>query len=160
MISEQIANIILGVCLFTIFVSIFYFNYVKSVEAEIVTTQINILVDSFTSDLKLFNVKLPINTIQPPDMTAEDLAVQTSNAALISKATQVVSIFSICCILISLGLWWLYEFDLKSILISNAILIIFVGFTEYYYITYISKSFQSLDPSMVKLNIIKNIQNF
>ena len=161
---QGISNILIGLVLFTVFVSVFYFTYAAAVEGQVVTKQVNILVDSLVGDIGSFGVTIP--PLVAPDMSAEDLQVKQNNDALLAQATTTVGIFVGVVALVVVGLWAFQkyyiggEFDVLSIGLSNLVLIVFVGLTEYFYLTFISGNYQSMNPNAVKANILKNIVNF
>jgi flagellar biosynthesis protein FlhB len=157
--AHGMANLLMGITLFTVFVSIFYFTYASHVEGEIITNQINNLVDNFTENFNVYDIKLPTKPLSPPDMSDKDESVEKNNKGLINDAIKSVGIFAAVCIFICMMLYYFYGYNLKRLLIDNFILILFVAFTEYFYITFISANFQSLDTNEVKLNIIRKIKN-
>lgn len=159
---EGFVHIFTGVMLFTIFLSIFYFTYASKVEGDIVTEQINITVDSFTQNINDFNISIPLDTINKnkPNMEEENKKINESNHELILDATKYIGISIAILISIFIILWLRYRYNIKDIIISNSILIIFVAIIEFFTLLCISAKYQSLDPNQVKLNIINNIENF
>ena len=159
---EGFVHIFTGVILFTIFLSVFYFTYASKIEGEIVTEQINITVDSFTKNMKDFNISIPLDSINKnkPSLEDQDKKIQESNHELIIDATKYIGISTAVIVVIFIVLYIFYPYNIKDILVSNGILIVFVAIIEFFSLLCISARYQSLDPNQVKLNVINNIDKF
>ncbi len=61
-------------------------------------------------------------------------------------------------------IYYLYDksdktFTIKDILIKNAIILIFVGLTEFTFLKFFGSKYLSLDPNIVKRTIVQNIKD-
>lgn len=171
-----LANILLHVVLLSSFVAIFFFVYGAKVEKQIVKTQTNNIVDSFTADIKNFVAPDVLRTIQPyvnqylqvPDMTAEDQAAAAKNQALMKKTATILGIVSGICIVLILGAYlWAKKanggaqaFSMLHLLKDNFWSLLFVGITEFFFITVIAQNYRSADPAVIKLQIIDTLQKY
>jgi len=161
------ANIIIALTIFSLFLSIFYFTYASKVENQIVDIQIKNLVDNLTENMKdilssdqrayLLNV---LKTTNPPDMKVEDDKIEKSNKQLIKQAAIVFGIFLALTTIVVTILYFMYNIDVKNILITNMIILLFVALTEVFFLNMIAKSYRSLDPNIVKKNLINQLQSF
>ena len=160
-----IANILIGLTLFSTFLCIFYFTYASKVENEILGIQIKNLVDSLTENIEATpidrNALLAIlDNVKVNDLSAADAQVKSSNDALRCKAIIGFAIFGIVSIVIIAGLWYAYRFDLKTLLGVNLLLLMFIALIEVFFLNAIAKSYRSLDPNAVKKNIVDKIRGF
>lgn len=158
--AENIAKLLFTLTLFVVCVTIYYFTLIPYIETRNVISQMNILADSFTQDIKSFEINIPVNKIVVPDLSAEDAKVEANNKKLIIKAVTAVSIFTAVSLTICCLLWYKYRFPMGDLLKLVLILVFFVLITETFYIVYISGSFRTLDPNAVKLNMVNQLRNF
>jgi protein-S-isoprenylcysteine O-methyltransferase Ste14 len=163
-------NIIIGLSSFCIFITIFFFTYAAKVEEEILTKQIENLIDDFTDNVIVDNIdkkeiKEILETIKYPDLKEDDRKVEENNKKLKIQGMifcLVILVIVVFCIVV----YYKKSGDedkgeyIKSILISNGILLIFIGITEFYYINVVIKQYYSLDPNDVKKEIIKTLKNY
>ena len=157
-----VTNLLIGVTLFSIFLTVFYFTYASKVENDILEIQINNLVKSFTDDLKNVDVNKDklngiINGLTVPDMSDADNTVAYNNKQLIIKSFKICIILGIFCLFFALIMHFVYKVDIKSIIITNFIILLFVAFTEIFFLNMIAKKYMSLDPNSVKKNIVQNL---
>ena len=160
-----ISNILVGLTMFSIFLTIFYFTYASKIEEEILDIQIKNLIDNLTEDLDSIKfdssqLKNIINQTSGPDLSKEDKEVEDSNKKLINKAIVSFGIFTLVTVLIVTILFYIYGINIKDIIITNLILVLFVAITEVFFLNTVAKSYRSLDPNKIKLNIIKKLQSF
>ena len=162
-------NIIIGLSSFCIFITIFFFTYAAKVEEEILTKQIENLIDDFTDNPIVDNIdkkeiKKILETIKYPDLKNEDRMVEENNKKLKIQGM----VFCLVMLVIAISCVVIYNKNqvekdtgyIKSILISNGILLVFIALTEFYYINTVIKQYYSLDPNDVKKEIIKTLKNY
>lgn len=163
--KHTIVNIVVGITLFSIFLSVFYFTYTKTVEEEILNIQIKNLVNNLSSGIKKLNlnqddIKKVINSIELPDLSKADQEVEEHNNELKTKAAFIFGIIGLVCIIILFVFSYFYKVDIKNILLINLMLLVFVGVTEWFFLNYIAKSYMSLDINMVKKLLVEEIEKF
>lgn len=162
-----ICNVIMSVAFIATFIGIFFFTYAKEIEQQIVKEQTANIVKDIVGDLKVFiaDEALPvINTITTqiptPDMSGADADAAANNAALLKKAAKVIIIGN----LIAAGaIYYFYSqnpFDVVDMLKHNAIILIFVGVTEFVFLRFIARYFISADPNMVKYHVVKTLNEY
>lgn len=162
---DDIANVILHVILIATFIGIFFFTYASRVEKEIVENQVDYLVKDFTQNLSQLSsehkeqLKTAISTIQAPDMTKVDTVVNNMNAELMKKAGYVIGIMLVIGSAIIYYLYTKYNINLKSLMIHNAIILIAVAVTEFFFLNYVAKNFISADANRTKKTLISTIRN-
>lgn len=163
---ETIAHVILEVILIATFIVIFFFTYVSKVEGEIVKKQMYHIVDNLTGDIDLVvskdnkaKIAVLMNAIiRPPDMSAQDAAVEEQNKKLLKKSAILFGIINVIGIAVIIFLWKKYKIDIKHLLISGLLVILFVAITEFCFVTLITKNYNVVDPNYVKYLIFKNLQ--
>lgn len=162
---NDIANVILHVILIATFIGIFFFTYASRVEQEIVEAQVNYLVKDFTQTIVAVPetnrkmVRTALNTIQPPDMKAQDEMVENYNKELIGKATTVLTTMVVIGALGVFLLYKYYDIDIKTLLIHNAIVLCAVGLVEFSFLNYIARNFISADANRTKRKLIETIKH-
>jgi len=159
----QIANIILNITFIATFIGIFFFTYGKTIEENIVKTQSEFVADSIAKDISTFLDKPTTITIskqiQIPDMSKQDINVQTQNSQLQQKAFHILAIVFISGIIITILITKLYKLNFFSLLKTNLIVLLFVGLTEYIFLTYIGQNFISADPNFVRYKILTKLKS-
>ena len=161
-------------CVF-IFLTIFYFTYATTKEADIAKSNTtfmindlfginaNILPESFK---KILLSK--VNSINPndPSIVKQDAGIDTNNEAVKKKAYNVLKIVSgtvIILVIISLNLSkkgtipFFRNLKLGSILKETFIILFFVALTEYMFLTYIISKWISIDPNVIKAHLFDNL---
>ena len=161
---KGISNLLVGVTIFSIFLGIFYFTYASNIENDILKIQIKKLVDSFTNDLNKLNIRDVnskiyniIDNFNVPDMSEEDKKVKDNNNALMFKSAKLFGIFALFSIFFITAMFFIYKIDLKNILITNCIILIFVAITEIFFLNMVAKRYNSLDTNSIKKTIVENI---
>jgi len=161
--SHGIANILIGVLLFAVFVSAFYFTYTSTVEGEIVQAQIENVIKSFTEDLHNSGVDISglssvVNNMGTPDYSSEDSSAQANNSVLVRNAIIAVCSFSVFVIVAVFVLlkFGKTQMHLTSIIVINLILVCAVAGTEFFFLNVITRNYISLDPNYVRTVIVDN----
>ena len=164
---ELIANVIIQVTFIAVFIGIFFFTYGAKIEQQVVKNQMEYIVKDLADDInilvpnKLHNtLSQAIQNIQPPNMEHVDQIVADNNAALIKQALTILTITLIVGTAIVYYMSTKYNLDFKQMIKTSLIIVTFVGITEYIFLTFIGKNFQSADPNFVKLAIINGIENY
>jgi hypothetical protein len=161
---KGVSNLLVGVTLFSIFLGIFYFTYASNIENDILKIQIKNLVDSFTNDLNNLNITninseiyTVIDNFKIPDMSAEDKKVKDDNNKLMIKSLKLFGILTISCVFFITTMFVIYKIDLKNIIITNCIILVFVAITEIFFLNMVAKRYNSLDVNSIKTTIVENI---
>lgn len=164
MISYDIANTILGLILISSFVVIFFFTYGSKVEGEIVKKQsiniVNDLMDTADHVLTPEIKKNIVKDIVAPDMTSEDDIVKKSNAILMRKAFSVIGIVFVIGIILVTIMSFVYKFSLKDLIIHNLIILVFIGLTEFVFLTFFAQNYITIDSSYIKLRTLQSVQKY
>lgn len=163
--ARGVSNILVGLTLFSIFLGVFYFTYAAKVEGEIVKIQVQNLVDDFMgniqdTDFDKKDLKAILDKMKVPDMSEEDKKVEESNKKLMVSASKAFGLFAIFSTIVVTYLYIRYRFDIKEIIITNLILLVFIAVTEVIFLNKVAKVYRSLDPHKVKSIIVEEIQSF
>lgn len=170
--KEEIILITLQVTLVAGFLVVFFFSYASIVENEIVTKQVNYLVDSFTGSASGFLspetlgvIKNSVDNINPPDMSEEDQEVVEKNAALETQAVQIIMALIITGILVYL-FYLIYSMRrgnvreaMKMLLVIGMILTA-VAITEVTFLNLVAKNYLTADPNYFRGRILTVLNNF
>jgi RsiW-degrading membrane proteinase PrsW (M82 family) len=76
------------------------------------------------------------------------------------KAVKVNIIFTLVVVVL---IYFIYtksnkDFNLKTLIYQNLILLLFVGLTEFSIITFYAADYVSIDTNNIKLNVVKNVE--
>ena len=152
--SQVIVDIILNVTLIGTFIAVFFFTYGKKIEENIVKTQASFIAENLANDVKMFfddNMIAKIrSSLVAPDMTIEDKKAKDFNTNLQNEATQTVLKAFIAGLSLSFAISQYNKLNFPKIVVSNLIILAFVGFTYYLFLTYFGQQFMSVDPNFVR----------
>lgn len=167
--SELSITVITNVLLISIFIGIFFFTYATYIEQEVVKSQMDFLSKNITSfvlflgpDLrdkyKNYLKDVKITGFDDIDKQVEELNKETVNKAIIANV-----IFFVCAVAI---VFFIYHRSLKNrepihlgqILTQNLIILLFVGLTEFSFLTFFGSKFISLNPNVVKRELVRNFR--
>jgi hypothetical protein len=158
----QISNIVMNVTMISTFIGIFFFTYGKIIEENVVKGQSELVANYLAKDLSTFidnaTAQKLTSQLSPPDMTNADKQVELKNAELQSSAFNILILVAVGGLLFTIILAKYYTLNLQSILKTNFVILLFVGLTEYIFLTYIGQNFISLDPNFVRLKILQALQ--
>lgn len=170
--KEEIILITLQVTLVAGFLVVFFFSYASTVENEIVTKQVNYIVDSFTGSAKslmdpqtLDDIKSSIDALNPPDLSDEDQEVEEQNLLLENKSVQIVMALVITGILVYL-FFLIYSMkkgnvrEAMKMLLVIAMILTAVAITEVTFLNLIAKNYLSADPNYFRGRILSVLNNF
>jgi hypothetical protein len=167
--------IILQILFIFVFLTVFFFTYVNTVEKETFQSQINMVIDSiFTDDINIQNIynndattialngsldlarKNAINSLQQ-----ESDNISSSNKTIENKSFMYVIIFIIVFVCLS-GILYVSKqhIEFKEHTREALISVFFVGVTEYIFLTFITRQYYSVDPNQVKFKIGQSVQNY
>ena len=149
----QISNIVMNVTMISTFIGIFFFTYGKTIEENVVKGQSELVADYIAKDLSTFidkpTAQKLASQLSPPDMTNADKQVELKNTELQRSAFNILILVAVGGLLFTIILAKYYTLNLQSILKTNLVILLFVGLTEYIFLTYIGQNFISLDPNFV-----------
>jgi len=177
--SNFICNVIIQVTIIFIFLSVFYFTYAKDKEAEVVTNNIDFLVENIlgpgkinflsNSTRSVLKSNLSNSTISP-DAIKADKDVEENNNKIIKKSinTVITILVGVCAIVLFCFMMNRYKIlpsfftnlKFKEIFIETAVIIFFVGLTEFCFLNFFASKFISIEPNKIKTAFLKNIQSY
>lgn len=165
--SQVICNIIMSVAFIATFIGIFFFTYAKNIEQTIVKEQTENIVKDILGDYLILlpkEVKLPLGLlssgISAPDLKAEDEKANTHNKALLKKAFMAIIVANLVAVGLIYHFYKKQPFDVMNMVKQNGLILVFVGLTEFVFLTYIGRYYVSADPNYVKYSIVKTINEF
>lgn len=167
--SKYISNIILHTILIGTFLCIFFFTYVKHTEEIIVKNQIDFTIKDLIGDIGIILSDDDLNKLNgyldpylkvPESIKEQDDIVKKKNKQIMKKAIKSISIIVIIGLFTMLVLWKLKPFSMKDLLIENLSVLLFVALTEFIFLNLVAKNFITLDPNVVKSQVITTIQDF
>jgi hypothetical protein len=126
----------------------------------------NILTKNITDSSKLLGydanhiISNYIDNVKLPDLSKEDNQIINTNNNIISNVIKINFVFVIVGISI---LYFVYtksnkSIDLGQIISNNLVILLFIGLTEYIFLTFFGAKFISIDPNQTKLSILKAIK--
>lgn len=161
---ELSINVIISVLFISLFIGIFFFTYAAQVEGTIVKNQMKFLSEDVGIYINLLGenvnkkVKDKILALPNVNLDEEDNKVKESNSEVMKKAIIANSVFTIVSIIIIYFLNKKVNLNIKDVVIKNLIILIFIGLTEYVFLTYFATDFISINPNLVKYSIVENIK--
>lgn len=166
-ISETIVKIILQVVVIFCFIGIFFFTYASHIEKNIVINQTNDIVDDLSGNLKkvlpddvLDVLRIKFNQLSRPDLSSQDNDIQQSNNVILKKAIQSIITITISLLLVALLIIIVFKIDIPSIVDmgkETIIILIFVGFVEFSFLTFFAQYYRTIDSNFVKSKIIGSL---
>ena len=164
--TKLIISVMMNVLLISVFIGFFFFTYGTYIEHKVVKSQTKLLSDDIYNITKLFgkniNIKIKEELLQVklPDLSKADKYTIKSNNEIMMKAVKVNILFTI--IVVSV-IYYLYnksekDFNLKTLIYRNLILLFCVALTETSFITFFAADYVSIDTNNVKLNVVKNVE--
>ena len=168
MISKDIANVLCGTSLISVFIVIFFFTYASKIEQKIVEERCTEIVDDLTTPLSsipgeyknLIREKIAPYLTVSPSMEQEDQKVAEQNRMLLKKSVLIVSVFLISAFLIIFILSRIYRFSFIEILENNLLILIFVGITEFVFLTFFAQNYITIDANFIKEKVVTTVVQF
>jgi hypothetical protein len=159
-------KILTNVLLISLFICIFFFTYGSYIEHKILESQIDFLSLDIMNNVKLFGeninskFKEKLLELTPPDLSNEDENVKNENHKILIKALVAIIFFTtaICSIIYFLYNKSKKDFNIKTIIYQNLILLLFVALTEILFITFFVADYITINTNNVKYNIVQNIE--
>uniref|UniRef100_A0A6C0KUF2 Uncharacterized protein n=1 Tax=viral metagenome TaxID=1070528 RepID=A0A6C0KUF2_9ZZZZ len=169
MFAKHVANIIMATAMISVFLGVFFFTYASSVEQKIVVQRSTEIVDDMVLTAKnaipqsqktvIMNEIVPYLVV-PKSLEEEDAKVAAANKELMVTAAKAIGIFVFfCCILLTL-LTIFFKVPIIELLKDNFIILIFVGLTEFTFLTYFAENYVTIDANYVKGKILESLITF
>lgn len=162
---ELSINVIISVLFISLFIGAFFFTYGAYIEGLVVKNQMKFLSEDIGGYINLLgndinkNIKKRLLEVPNIDLHEEDEKVKESNSKVMNTALIANIAFVVSTIFIVYYLNKSANLNIKDILIKNFIILIFIGITEYVFLTYFGADFISIDPNKVKYNVVENLKN-
>jgi hypothetical protein len=161
--KKILVNASVSVGMMSIFLTVFYFYYVLSVEHEMIEDNVNIMVKELSQSIKPFLTPMMKKNIEEnlknPDMKEQDNNVIKSNDKIKSEAIKIMSIICVLGIIIGYGLSVYFNIDFYNIIVSNILIVIILGITEYSFLHILPSKIITGDPNFIIYKVLTNIKN-
>ncbi len=147
---RALSSNIFMLAIYTMFVPILFFTYGAYIEKKIVKSQVERLVESFTSNVTELGFNIP--NIEIPIDKSLDSEVKKNNDELLKRAFLYLTIGFLGGIILSVILW-IYakkKFKFKHLVYENFALLLLVAITEIAFFGVISRNYRSLDSNEIK----------
>lgn len=157
-------DVLLSIGFITLFLTFFFFTYVKYVEKKIVIKNVNYLVDTIgdsvvpilSSDIKNL-IYSELSSYKLADMKDINKQVEDSNNLLFYKTVKLQIIIIVIISILIFILCLLYDLNFTEIFITNIFLLFIVIITEYLFLNHVIFNWISANPNIVNQQIIKSI---
>ena len=162
------SNILVHVGILAVFLTVFFFTVAVTVEKDILTKQIEFIVDVLVGNIfkglsdtqkKLLKNEID-NSMNASDFEPLDKQTEKTNNEIVKKSLIFLSILVsiVLVILTTLGFIFKWKMIHIKLLIFGAILsFIFVGITESSFLLLIASNYLSADPNHIKEKIIDEL---
>lgn len=162
---EFVLNILVSVALIAIFICIFFFTYAKNLEKVIIVNQTKELVYDLTSDVLKFkpirdSLKPFVKKLKSPNMEDQNERVEKRNQLLFRKSFNLIIVSAVILFTIINFLIYIFNLSFLNIIIPNAIILVFVGLTEFLFLRFIAYNYISFDPNYAKYAILKTLEDY
>jgi hypothetical protein len=182
MIYELISKVLINVLLISVFICIFFFTYGVHIEKLSISNQMKILAKNFMNFFQLSgepnnkqlydNINNNLLSKESIDKISEgDADALEGNNELIEKVRTYIIIFF--CIVVGI-IFVIFFFFVKNedsngdgekqglpgILTESLIILIFIGLTEFAFLTFFGAKYISLDVNHLKLELVKSLQKY
>jgi RsiW-degrading membrane proteinase PrsW (M82 family) len=101
-----------------------------------------------------------INNLVIPDLSKEDNKAAQNNKKVMNQVIKVNIIFILFILVV---VYFIYKnsdksYNLKHIIKENFIILVFIGFVEYSFLTFFGAEYISIDPNQAKLSILESLK--
>ena len=178
--TEFIISLLISICFFSSFIAFYFFFITAKVEATVVKTNIDRVINELFSDLNKFLspqarqlVHFGFQQLKAPDLTNQDKLVQNKNHGLVIQTVQLTSLLVFTSALIILLIWATMKGlakknavshvdypDIMRIVKENLILLGFVIAAELLFLFAIAANHRNLDSNDIKHKAIQTMRNF
>lgn len=169
MFAKHVANIIMATAMISVFLGVFFFTYASRVEQKIVVERSTQIVDDMVLTAKnaipqqqkamILNEIVPYLVV-PQSLEEEDAQVAAANKELMITAAKAIGIFVAICVFLLALLTIFFKVPIVELLKDNFIILIFVGLTEFTFLTYFAQNYITIDANYVKEKILESLITF
>lgn len=169
MLAKHIANIILATAMISVFLGVFFFTYASKVEQNIVVNRSTQIVDDMIitaknvipqDKKKVIQAELLPYLVVPNSLEEEDAKVAEANKQLMQTASKAIGIFVLICAIIVSLIALFAKIPLWEMIKDNLVILIFVGLTEYTFLTFFAQNYITIDANYVKEKILSSLIQF
>jgi hypothetical protein len=165
--SELINKVLVNVLFISLFIVVLFFTYISYIEKKIVIKQMDFLSKDIKNFFSLFGkdindiITTKLSEIKLPDLSHEDIKAKENNNKIKIQSFIILTLFIL---FISILIYYNYtmygnnSYKLNEIIFENLIILLAVSLTYIVFITYFSARFISINPSIVKLTILKSLR--
>lgn len=156
---EALASNVFMLAIYSMFVPILFFTYGAYIEKQIVKSQVQRLIDNFTSDARKLGYTIPPVSFPDSSDPAMDKQIQESNDAIMKDAFTYLAVGFVAGILLSVVLWRYAKkrFNFKHLVYENFALLLLVAITEIAFFGIITRNYRTLDANEVKRFILTEL---
>lgn len=164
---KLINKVLINVLFISLFIGFFFFTYISYIEKKVVIKQMNFLSRDIKNTISLLGknindiISTKLNEVVLPDLSHEDIKVKENNDKIKKQAFIVLFLFAL---FMSFLVYYNYtkysnnSYKLNDIIFENLVILIAVGLTEFVFTTYFGSRFISINPSVIKLTILKSLR--
>jgi hypothetical protein len=166
--GEFVAEIIMNIVLFSIFIIVFFFTYAVHVEKLIIKDNVSFIVDDLTSNVNLLSksqtdeIKKMLKNIPQASLEKDEL-VKENNKKLFTKVMIICSIFVTIGISLLGALFYfckdkMCKFNIAEVATKSLIAVFFIALTEFIFVTFFVRKYISANPNDIKKAAVKEIK--
>jgi hypothetical protein len=169
MFAKHVVNIIMATAMISVFLGIFFFTYAAKVEQKIVVARSTQIVDDLIVTAKnnmnptqksVVETEIMPYLVVPESLEQADAEVAAANKELMKNAFKAIAVFvALCSILVGI-IAFFFKVPLVDLIKDNLIILIFVGLTEFIFLTFFAQNYITIDSNYVKEKIIQTMITF
>ena len=167
-----ILTILIQVTCIFIFLTVFFFTYAAKEEEKVVTEQINFLIDDAVgANLNILPNKMKeqilskVNTLEPSSSDVNEIIKKNNDSIKKKSTTILITISSIVLVIVGVSMYlskttenpFFKSLNITHILKEVFFIVLFVGLTEFVFLTYFASNWVSIDPNKLKAHIFNNL---
>lgn len=140
-----------------IFLTVFFYTYVKTVENDVFKIEVNEVFNIFfkSNYSKTFFQKDEKNDQQSNENEIKKWEERNNN--LIKDSIYLAMYVFFACLLICGFLWWWKGISLDEIWLTSLIYLIFIGLTEFLFLTLITREYRTISAVEIKNKVLSKL---
>ena len=148
------------------FINVFFFTYGKTVERDLVVTNVDYLASNLTKDLREIPppysqlIKAKLNNMHSGD-TSGDTAIENNNDEIMSMAARVLGGLILVAIIVVYICYRYFELsseDMLEIFTSSFIMVLGIGMVEFLFLTLVVRNYMLADKNRTMHHMVEIVE--
>lgn len=162
---EYISGISMMAIMVGIFLTVFFFTYVASIESAIVKHEVKFLADNFAENVKLLppdaqeSLRAAVLNIKLPDFTDTNDKIDSINGKIKFDTLLIMGLVGVAifAIVFVVSMKRFCDFSFMDMFGKSALILLFVGLTEFAFLNLVPVHYYAVDPNHVKYYMLNAV---